>query len=606
MAYEAKFTHSLDALTKDYVNRKEYLKQEIRSVYNELQEVKMSTGYSLDQVRSAYPKNSPYRRPNAPKIYLPPIGVRLVKKYVGVDVKRQSLSEVSAGNNTGKRKSLGDVLNSAFGLDTGTSKTTRRQSRVKQSNGEHGTVDALNKQAIEVVTEINEEIPSNESTVKKLDDRCEVQNERINQEECTYISDEVNENDFQISDQNLTTPLESLPPLLIISDAENESTSNQVSLQRKNTELSIDNMTELKTFDNNKDDGFDGDDYTRIETKYHLQERRSSRSTFRTRNSARLHARSSHLSEHNLNVAGITGKTFVKKKRRSASKQRPQHFYLDYGDGKLHDIMEIPKVKDCSRPWCNPHCKTCINRSTSRPCFVLIRADENIRKRLIPQDKRRLSMFPAFKLSQPSMNKHDDHIEEEDKSGTKETIDGVNEDRLNAYTGECSEINRSSQVGELAIKSYDTDTVGDTNDEKDSNDLANETINSMLPNKTTRKKGFSKKRMDELAMPRGGPPAEVRFSKTSLRRKQEQLKEDERTKALTEYERRNLTYIQGKISVFLALMNEQELSSRKPRPTNMYTHAREPDIKLSTSKIPIISRKKGVRFSPNPRYRLLS
>lgn len=50
LAYEAKFTHSINTMTRDYVNKKETLKQEIRSVYNDLQEMKLSTGYSLDQV----------------------------------------------------------------------------------------------------------------------------------------------------------------------------------------------------------------------------------------------------------------------------------------------------------------------------------------------------------------------------------------------------------------------------------------------------------------------------------------------------------------------------------------------------------------------------
>lgn len=50
LAFETKFEHQLTGMTKDYFHKKEHLKQEIRTVYNELKNIKTSTGYSLEEV----------------------------------------------------------------------------------------------------------------------------------------------------------------------------------------------------------------------------------------------------------------------------------------------------------------------------------------------------------------------------------------------------------------------------------------------------------------------------------------------------------------------------------------------------------------------------
>jgi hypothetical protein len=51
LAYETKFEHRLSSMMKDFFHKKENLKQDIRMVYNDLQSIKLSTGYSLSEVK---------------------------------------------------------------------------------------------------------------------------------------------------------------------------------------------------------------------------------------------------------------------------------------------------------------------------------------------------------------------------------------------------------------------------------------------------------------------------------------------------------------------------------------------------------------------------
>ncbi|KAH3739102.1 hypothetical protein DPMN_045749 [Dreissena polymorpha] len=49
-AFESKLTQRVSAMSRDFYGRRETLKQDIRSVYEDLQEIRLSTGYSLDNV----------------------------------------------------------------------------------------------------------------------------------------------------------------------------------------------------------------------------------------------------------------------------------------------------------------------------------------------------------------------------------------------------------------------------------------------------------------------------------------------------------------------------------------------------------------------------
>ena len=50
LGYKAKFEHQMSAMTRDFFHKRETFKQEIRGVYADLNNIKMSTGYSLDTV----------------------------------------------------------------------------------------------------------------------------------------------------------------------------------------------------------------------------------------------------------------------------------------------------------------------------------------------------------------------------------------------------------------------------------------------------------------------------------------------------------------------------------------------------------------------------
>ena len=506
-----------------------------------------------------------HRRPSAPTIYLPPIGVRLVEKYIGVDVRRQSLIvEKTPGR---QQQTLDRILN-----QTGVNKTDNKY-----------------------VTNASKE------TSKKVD--FFVNRDENDTKEDSYKASEVREEKVKHDNDNISGTLPEL--------TENHIGGNPF-LQRN--ERPLDDSTMFKPADatqndnavfDPKDDGHeeeinstvhDPDGLTEmlinnqdkivIDTDYNLTERRSSRSTFRGRSSTRLPSQSNPLSEYNLGVIG-----------NSKGKNNPKHFYLDYGDGKLHDSMEIPKVKDCSRPWCNPHCKTCRNRTFSRPCFVLIPAEENVRKRLIPLDKRRPSMFPKYLPTQSKAQTDDTQnpVEnnEADVSLLKDASNKSETERKTKAKGmENSEITRDLNENEDGRKEENNNDV---------NDAIAEVNQSGHKSIEQPKKGYSKKRMNELAMPRGGPPAEVRFSKMSLRKKQEQLIEDERTKAFTEYERENLTKIQGKISVFLALLNQQELMGKPGKMVDIPVRMEAINRDIPKKKRFKGKRQRNVHFNTRPR-----
>ena len=357
-------------------------------------------------------------------------------------------------------------------------------------------------------------------------------------------------------------------------------------------------LNEVNTEEENdaEDDVFETND----NSKPAVIKRRSSRSTFRTRTSVRFYSQPSILEEHNLNVISMPkiqkGKSrsttdirtdmyaqdeksiethYIRKgfkgsKLSSDSQTKLVTFCLDYGDGKLHNTLKIPKVKDCSRPWCNPFCKTCQLRSTSRPCFVLIPYEGNEPLRKIA-DKRRPSMFPVYQSGKPSINDSDSNDNSDDGYSDDEiitpkgdvtskviaTVENANKQMRSSLQSLTAEADRDSAIASNSIME------GTASEKFEQTVEMTKKIEPLQGFKL--KKGYSKKRMEELSQPRGGHPAEVRFSKASLRRRKEEMKESERTKELSWREQQNLAYIQGKISHFLAVLNEKEAMLKPTR-----------------------------------------
>ena len=318
-----------------------------------------------------------------------------------------------------------------------------------------------------------------------------------------------------------------------------------------------------------------------IETTYNLTERRSSRSTFRTRTSARMPSQTSFLSDHNMEMIGLksVGKSRNLRHKLSKDKNNMEHFFIDYGDGVLHDTMKIPRVKDCARPWCNPHCKTCKNRAHSRPCFVLVPTDENSRRSKLPIDPR-ASLSPMFKTA-VGKNKRPAKIgnrppeKDEEKEDAEKNDSNKQEDWTEEQNGSNDEEDNASESDSFT------------------SEIRKMILRNISPG---RKPGYNRTRMGELAQPRYGPPAEVRFSKMSLRKKQDELKEFERTKELSKMEQENLAFIQGKISVFCALLQEDEVKGRPAHVTSLQVvNERPPTRKKSSAR-------KRVMFSQSPRY----
>lgn len=504
-----------------------------------------------------------------------------MKKYVGIDVKRNSL--VSVASPAGEQPTLGKILNRTIGLSTG---RIDNKSVVKAPE----TSDLLVKRKVEFL-----EIPDNHLTEndKKFDNTA-----------CQY--EEAVEETVEGNDTPNIANTGKMVSNQVVEDADNQKGLPFALTREGHIDETI-TLRESGNFEKNsgedcneedgvnelKTDNVDGETLL-VETRYNLTERRSSRSTFRGRSSARLPSGSNLLSEYNLGVVALSRK---KRKngveKQSQMKEKTGIYYLDYGDGKLHDSMEIPKVKDCSRPWCNPHCKTCRKRTFSRPCFVLIPADENVRKRKLPLDKRRLSMFPVY------------------LSSTKSSKDAEEENAENIHPVS-KEINKESgeKGAEKTEKNENSEINVDVPEEKDENEENENDINAeaetevLIQQSVTKRRGYSKKRIEELSQPRGGPPAEVRFSKMSLRKQQEELIEDERRKVLTDFERENLENIQGRITVFLALLNEKEVMGKPGKMVDIPIRMAVDTKNTSMDKKIKTKRHRKVLF--NQRSRLLS
>ena len=462
-------------------------------------------------------------------VYFPPIGMKLMKKYVGSDMKRLP-------------RFFSSTLPKISTLNLESHSTTSIVSEQKSPCIEKTELLAVSAHQFQVVS---------------------------------------SENFADIAAES--TPL----PQILVTEPTSE----------MGNEHSHDDLNEVNTDEENDADEavFESD----INSYLSVMKRRSSRSTFRTPNTVRFYSQPSILEEHNLNVIAMptaqkgkskstsdieterdapdektvetptTSKRFKGNKLSSDSQTKLRKFCLDYGDGKLHDTLKIPKVKDCSRPWCNPFCKTCQMRSTSRPCFVLIPYEGNEPPRKIA-DKRRPSMFPVYRTGKPSRIDSDDDSENENgdavdvitPTGAVDSkaiakVENANKQMRNSLRSFTSEADRDSAIALDSI-------VEDPASEKFEQTVEIKKKIEPLPGFKL-KKGYSMKRMEELSQPRWGHPAEVRFSKASLRRRKEEMKETERTKELSWREQQNLTYIQGKISHFLAVLNEKEAMLKPTR-----------------------------------------
>ena len=518
------------------------------------------------KVRSAN-SHGPFRNPNPPTVYFPPIGVRLVRKYVGVDIKTGEKFDPSNPGN-GVQKSKGDSSSSNL------SKSFRELMApdvVKSAIRRMSKIDENDVTALDTSNPLKESGGTRHASFKRTEryeqrrpldtsmtpiDECE-EVTKISELPVISVKQSLFSNESNVSGRTRTLPVHH--------DTNSFTTKTDINVDKKTLALRREMHAFLKEPDIDESLDNDNIDNVFIETTYNLKDRRSSRSTFRTRSTVRLVSQST-LSEHNMEVINQPRRTRGRSETaNSKTKQDVGQFYLDYGDGKLHDNMKIPNIKDCARPWCNPHCHTCQRRTKKGPCFVLIPKGENDRKRQVPTDKRRLSMFPIYRRnSDLSTGSSTDSLD-------NQTVNGENQPLKN----------KKSQDNKLEEKNDDP-----TSNENDTQTALNKDIETLLKKRMqNRKRGYSKKRIDELAKPRGVPPAEVRFSKTSLRRKQEQMKEGERHKAM-ELEKRNQTIIQGKIGMFLALLNEQE-SVRKP--IKIVDIPIREDVKLKRKKL---SRKK--------------
>lgn len=480
-------------------------------------------------------------------VYFPPIGMRLMKKYVGLELKKLPRFLSTLPNQAVKSK---ETLTAKPPVVTGL--ISKREA-----------VDMEDKTAVE----------TKERTQSKYEN--------------TYHSTENSQHNIQ----NLSTCL----PKISVTDYTSSGADND-----------FNNTTIISPGGETEEDEFVGDEvFTEIDQfKLCTPNRRSSRSTFRSRNSVRFLSQPSFLEEHNMQVIAMP------KTRKAISKsttdvdttaltaieelyvesnnvqinpgdtnkntlpmlltERKINFSLDYGDGKLHDILKIPKVKDCSRPWCNPFCKTCQMRTTSRPCFVLVPYEGNEPPRKSFIDTRRPSMFPVYKANKKDNAKNINVIEGKEALDDKQETGRDNKTKAVRHVEEVEsssdinntprsiteEITEGSNVANESVSSENIEEVTDETVNKAVSERPTKTI------KPPKKKGYSRRRMDELCQPRGGPPAEVRFSKTSLRRKQEQLVESNGMKEITEREQQNLSFIQGKISVFLAMLNQKELAMK--------------------------------------------
>ena len=455
-------------------------------------------------------------------VYFPPIGMKLMKRYVGSDMKRVS-------------RFFSSTL---------------------------PKISALNLESDSSTSILAEQTSPNIETAVSTDRIQAASNEKA---EAIAAS---------------STPV----PQILITEPSSEMTDDHANKDPKESHAGVD--------DEDADDAvFESD----LNSYLSVMKRRSSRSTFRTPNTVRFYSQPSILEEYNLNVISMPtaqkgkpkctsdidierakqdeetaetpflSKGFKGNKLSSDSQTKMRKFCLDYGDGKLHDIIKIPKVKDCSRPWCNPFCKTCQMRSTSRPCFVLIPYEGNEPPRKIA-GKRRPSMFPLYGSGKTSRNDDIENGDSDDEALTPRdvadskaiaTVENANKQMRKSLGGFTEAVAKDSAV---ALDSIEEDPAAESLEQ----DVESKKKIPPLPGFKL-KKGFSTRRMEELSQPRWGHPAEVRFSKASLRRKKEEMKETERTKELSWREQQNLAYIQGKISHFLAVLNEKEAMLKPTR-----------------------------------------
>lgn len=580
------------------------------------------------------------RKSNAPTIYLPPIGIRLVKKYVGLDFKRMSL----AGDAEHQRR-FSTALSTTF--QTLNKPSVAHVNETNKSVRRHSLKGKSKKTAKDWETKLSKSRESTTSDVFLIrdgptDSVQEKPNITINVEdadttEMKETAEEESDKPVIKGNQNkqdavATTDMNQQPMLVrerplddtVIMHLDKKERDG-ITVELENSSAVLENeqvkgVNEVVLEDTDKETSSvnvdDDPENMFIDTTYNLEERRSSRSTFRPRNSVRLRSQTSFLSEHNMEVIGIAGGK-SKDKKSVKNKEKLGNFYLDYGDGKLHDSLEIPRIKDCSRTWCNPHCKTCKLRTPGGPCFVLIPVDEAGRRRKLPMDKR-LSTFGKYMSATNDQSKVGQQLQNETaKSKSSELKQGgvkVSEyGTTETNTADADVADNEERKGEIvgAKKDHETDKPNDNKEDGEQLEETPAILQLVNKNKEQRKteKTYSRKRLEELAQPRGGPPAEVRFSKTSLRKKQELMIETERTKAWTLHEKENLAYIQNKISLFLALLNQQELTKM---PTNMVALPIREQLSTKVVKIKkpwVVRKRNGIRkvnFSPQTRFRLLS
>ena len=539
------------------------------------------------------------RKAYTPKIYLPPIGIRLVKKYIGLDFKRMSLA-----GDAEEQRTLNRALNSTFNLNKSKlanlsegSNVTRRYETLSNTPGAITDVNGITKVPPYKHIGDDKDLGQQESTEK------------------TVLSVSVNN---EMTEDKFAKNTSTLPHVYVYDALVSDGVQQNHRTGEANSPIDSERDVLFDNTGNNQIESVVDKESEKdlLETPYNQVERRSSRSTFRKRSSARPVNKKSALSEYNMEVIGLSnhkkgnGKCITK-----SGKDKLAKFYLDYGDGKLHDNLQIPKIKDCTRTWCNPHCKTCQLRTTGRTCFILVPVDELGRKRKMPVDER-LSKLMSFNKRNDSPASSND-IGDQKEDNAEDTINNADDYTDIHITALKAKTNNEENE---EIFNYVDNEDQDDNDLEEliKNDIEigeefseSKSMRQYLKQRREsriREKRYSKKRLEELAQPRGGAPAEVRFSKMTLRKEQEQLMETERTKALSKYEQDNLSFIQGKISLFLALLNQQE----KNKPQDMVHLPIREDLterNVSVKKlkgIPWKRRLRNVSFSPTGRYRLMS
>ena len=517
------------------------------------------------------------RRSTVPAVYLPPVGVKLMKKYsTDLDVK-SSLRLIS---------SMSSILSTTEGELTPTAISplapipglkTNKTKVIKDTDKQNIERSYISKLATDDPEEIiNKQMKprAKEQPVNQL-----ISDDEYEPKDSNQLKHEMHKADFSndqfryLDNDNIGKTVKS---------------HNASFKEKKNSEVTS-NVT--ITIDKAEEEGFANDEvFTDLdESKLYIPYRRSSITTFRSRTTLRLHSLPSILEEHNLHVISMPKPSKSLSRLNSGSDVDEKHlsrsntsmsgnhlkvggndsnfkFCLDYGDGVLHDTLKIPKVKDCFRPWCNPFCKTCQMRSHRRPCFVLVPYQGKE-----PPKRRRPSMFQmlngAASDSKSNMELTNSIEKKDDNPETTKAVSKIGKGKTDKTRADknIQDSNDLTMPSEEDV--YDVlegqESTTENNDDSDSNLADMIEIEKLLQLRFQyKKKGYSRKRMEQLSKPRGGDPAEVRFSKAALNRKHKELVEVERNRGLTVHEQQNLSFIQGKISVFLAMLNEKELSKK--------------------------------------------